>query len=237
SIHVASMKYISWSKLALEFLSIFIAVISAFALNNWNDNRRDRLAEDKILAEIQNGLQLDLKDIEGNTNSHQQSIKACRYFRRLVQGQSVSSDSLGIHYIMVVRDFTSIMNLSGYQSLKSKGLEIISNDSIRLQILALYDHWYQIIYKLEETAAEMQAFTTYFHGINEILKAYLQFDNLGNLVGIRQPLPLTPTEKNELLSYLWRIEINHLYKLQKYQTLTEQVNTLKAAIELHLQTE
>jgi heme O synthase-like polyprenyltransferase len=46
-------------KYAFEFLSIFIAVIAAFALNNWNDNRKDRIAESKILTEISNGLELD----------------------------------------------------------------------------------------------------------------------------------------------------------------------------------
>ena len=45
-------------KYTFEFLSIFIAVISAFALNNWNDNRRDRLAENKILTEIYNGRRM-----------------------------------------------------------------------------------------------------------------------------------------------------------------------------------
>lgn len=37
------MKKGNWKKYGIEFLSIFIAVIAAFALNNWNDNRRDRI--------------------------------------------------------------------------------------------------------------------------------------------------------------------------------------------------
>ena len=52
----------NWKKYTFEFLSIFIAVSSAFALNNWNDNRRDRNAERKILEEIYNGLEKDLDD-------------------------------------------------------------------------------------------------------------------------------------------------------------------------------
>lgn len=183
------------------------------------------------MAEINNGLSLDLQDIDGNTSSHRQSIKACRYFRSLLQNEPVKQDSLGFHYIMLVRDYTSIMNLSGYQSLKSKGLEIISNDSIRLQILALYDYWYQIMYKLEETAAEMQVFQTYFYPINDMLNPYFEWDELGNLIAIQHPVPLSEAEKKELLSYLWRIEINHLYKLQRYQSLMEEVESLQQAIE------
>lgn len=50
----------------LEFLSIFIAVVAAFSLNNWNDNRKSEFSEDKILKEISNGLEKDLSDIEAN---------------------------------------------------------------------------------------------------------------------------------------------------------------------------
>ena len=57
------MKNRSWKSYLLEFFSIFIAVISAFALNSWNENRRDYNAETKILSEISNGLQKDIKDI------------------------------------------------------------------------------------------------------------------------------------------------------------------------------
>ena len=54
------MKKRNWRKYSVEFLSIFTAVISAFALNNWNDNRKDQNAEQKILIEIKNGLEKDL---------------------------------------------------------------------------------------------------------------------------------------------------------------------------------
>ena len=60
------IKKAKWKKYSFEFLSIFVALISAFALNNWNDNRKDSLAESKILLEILNGLEKDKKDIELN---------------------------------------------------------------------------------------------------------------------------------------------------------------------------
>jgi len=38
------MEKTNWRKLSFDFLSMFIAVIAAFALNNWNENRRDNEA-------------------------------------------------------------------------------------------------------------------------------------------------------------------------------------------------
>ena len=42
----------NWGKYGIEFLSVFVAVISAFALTNWNDNRKDHNAEEKTLTKI-----------------------------------------------------------------------------------------------------------------------------------------------------------------------------------------
>lgn len=50
------IEFNNWTKYGFKFLSIFIAVISAFALNNWNENKRDAHSEHKILIEISNGL-------------------------------------------------------------------------------------------------------------------------------------------------------------------------------------
>ena len=49
-----------------EFLSVFIAVIAAFGLNNWSEYRRDTIAEEKILIEIRNGLKSDLEELKIN---------------------------------------------------------------------------------------------------------------------------------------------------------------------------
>jgi len=129
-----------WRKYAFEFLSIFIAVISAFALNNWQENRRDHRSEIKILAEIKNGLVKDIEDMELNARGHEFGLETCDYFKNFVSGTTVILDSFPINYFMLTRDFNSIQNISGYESLKSKGLEIIQNDSLRQKIISFYEY-------------------------------------------------------------------------------------------------
>lgn len=41
-------------KFGFEFLSIFIGVFAAFALDSWNETRKDKYVEIKILSEINN---------------------------------------------------------------------------------------------------------------------------------------------------------------------------------------
>jgi len=139
-----------WRNYTFEFLSIFIAVISAFALNNWNDNRRDELAETKILNEIVNGLNKDIEDIEINILGHEMGIQSNKFWRKIINQQSVSTDSLVPYYFNFSRDFIANQNTSGYENLKSRGLELIENDSLRTAIISLYEYDYQILKLFKE---------------------------------------------------------------------------------------
>lgn len=76
----------NWKKYAFEFLSIFVAVSSAFALNNWNDHRKDSKAENKILTEIMNGLVKDQLDANINLMGRKQGVVSCKFWRAIFNG-------------------------------------------------------------------------------------------------------------------------------------------------------
>jgi len=213
-----------------EFLSIFIAVISAFALNNWNDHRKDREAESKILSEINNGLSKDMEDARINMYGHRIGIYANRYFQRLINGQPVSTDSLATYYFNLCRDYVSIQNTSGYETLKSKGLEIIKRDSLRADIIALYEYDYNVLRKLEEEHYEMQFHQSSFKEINQFLAPHLQFDSLNKISGIVLPLELDESDQALLQSHFWRITSNRKFILEVYRGVEVKIEKLRGAI-------
>lgn len=220
----------SWKRYGFEFLSIFVAVISAFALNNWNENRKGRDAEDKILAEIYNGLRKDLSDIDMNILGHQAGNRATKYFRDLLRGDEVNKDSLLLYYFSLTRDFVSIQNTSGYETLKSRGFELIENDSLRSRIISLYEYDYNILRKLEEEYYEMQFQQNYFQEINRILSRNFVFDDKKRFVGIETPLRITADEERLLLSYLWKIKVNRDFVLGYYADMRNRVQKVRGDI-------
>jgi len=221
-------------KYAIEFLSIFIAVVSAFALNNWNDNRRDNNAETKILTEILNGLEKDLVDVKVNEAGHNQGLAACKYWRDIITDQPVNVDSLRQFYLNLTRDFVSIQNTSGYETLKSKGLELIKNDSLRSMIISLYEYDYKTLMKLEEEYNELQFQENYFYEINKLIAPYFIFNSMGNISGIEQPLKINKSERNILLSYLWKIQLNRRFILLSYSEVEVKINKISTAIKKEL---
>jgi len=229
------MKNRSWKSYLLEFLSIFIAVISAFALNSWNENRRDHNAETKILSEISNGLQKDIKDIQENMMGHEWGVDACNYFVRLVQGEIVGQDSVAQHFLRLTRDFISIQNRSGYETLKSKGLEVVEDDSLRFAIISLYEYDFSTLQELEEEYAEMQFYESHFSTLNTLLSPHFVFNKDGQLVSIDLPLQLTSSQKNDLLSRLFKIELNRTFILRFYSGIEEKVKKIKQMIQVRLQ--
>ena len=220
----------NWKKYGFEFLSIFIAVVSAFALNNWNENRRDAHSENKILTEISNGLKKDLEDIELNVGGHKIGISACNYFRKAFVGKNIETDSLMFYYSKLTRDFVSIQNTAGYETLKSKGLELINNDSLRLKIISLYEYDYTSLRKLEEEYTEMQFQENYFKEINEELAPNFKIDSNGNITGINLPIKIQENKRNKLLLYLWKIQSNRIFILQYYSEIEKKINEVRENI-------
>lgn len=217
-----------------EFLSIFIAVISAFALNNWNEDRRDRHAEHELLSEIRNGLIKDKIDMAINVFGHQEGLKACNFWQSLINNESVVQDSMFFRMLNLHRDFISIQNRAGYESLKSKGLELIRNDSLRVQIITFYEYDFATLKTLEENYEEMQFHRNYFDTFSSILGPYMRFGDNGQFIGVTTPLRISDAERNILLLSLWKIRANRHFALGYYQEVEKKTDQLIAQIGMEL---
>jgi hypothetical protein len=225
---------IAWQKYVFEFTSIFVGVSLAFALENWNEDRRLAESETKTLYEIKNGLLEDKSDLGENFIGHQNALKACDYFTNLVLGKNVDAQLFPDKYKNLIRDYISIQNRSAYESLKSRGLELVKNDSLRLNIISLYDFYYEIVEKAEENYSEMQFHKNYFLPINTILSKHFHFSKDGNFEGINLPLKISKKEKNEILSYLWMIRKNRNFGSLYYKIILEKLDLLILQIDKEL---
>ncbi|WP_407404276.1 DUF6090 family protein [Chryseobacterium sp.] len=213
-----------------EFALIFISVVLAFALTEWSSNQGDKVSQKTILREINNGLKSDLIDLQNNYNGHKISVSSINYFANWSKGSVKRNDSLALHYLALFRNYSPIINKTGYESMKSSGLKTITNDSLRFKIIELYDFNYKIIEKLEDGAPELQDFQNYFKPINDVIYPNLIFSNQGQIVDIKPSDNLTEKNRQELLSYFWRMKNNRVLKILRYKEVLNKLKLLEKSI-------
>lgn len=135
-----------WPEYLLEVLVITMGILAAFALNNWNDQRKLRNREIQMLINIQSGLKSDLGDLRDN-NQGQRSLRSSQLIvLDFLDGQVGYHDSLDWHFGHLYLYSTFLANEGAFETLNSIGQDIISNDSLLSEINDLYDaryDWYK----------------------------------------------------------------------------------------------
>ena len=230
------MKIKNWKRYLFEFLSIFLAVTFAFLLDRWNDNRKDSIAENRILEEIYNGLERDSLDIANDEKYFKIAFRGLNYFNEIIDGKTLQNDSLVVFYYLFARESIVVQNKSGYESLKSRGLETIKNDSLRSKIINLYEVDYELARKFNEEYSEYKFMENYFHKINDALATNFEYDSIHNIKGIKLPLEVDEKERRLLKSYLWKIRVGKQDRYRSSQYGKEKIGELRTAIKHYLET-
>ncbi|WP_298511863.1 hypothetical protein [uncultured Kordia sp.] len=224
----------NWKKYFFETLSMFIAVVSAFALSNWSQDRRDSNAEREILKAVVSALNNDLITIENNKLGNIFAKKSCVYLRDLINNKPVNQDSIQDYYNNVFADFSFTPNKTGYEGLTSKGLDIIKDDLLRVRITYYYNYYFDVLTKIEEQNEAVQAFKNYFFPINNVLANYMEFNDKGELIEIKQPIEISELDKKKIYSYLWQLESSREFKIMIYTQLETQLKVVQQHVKTTL---
>lgn len=126
-----------WKYAIREILLIVVGITIAFTLDNWNTNRKLRNTEIEILKELNETLKADLTDIDGNVRLYEKCNSGIGAILYAIDQDLPFHDSLIIHFSTLLINPMFFKNDGPYEVLKSKGFELISNESLRLNIIDL----------------------------------------------------------------------------------------------------
>ena len=121
-----------------EIILVVLGILIARQINNWNEARKQGKIESKILKEIQLDLLATQSEIKGDLESHQRALNSSIIFKDFLINSENYQDSILRHFLRSMNDRQTYPKTGGYEALKSKGLEIISNDTLRSSITAAY---------------------------------------------------------------------------------------------------
>lgn len=139
-----------WQTALGEIILIFIGITTAIWFNNWNEAQKAKDVELKTLREIRDAIREDMRDVEINMEGYKTRIEAFSAIENHLRKQAPLTDSF-LYNLPYLQSRTSFLSVIGpYETLKSRGLAIITNDSIRLKISHYYDLEYDKILTNEQ---------------------------------------------------------------------------------------
>jgi len=146
-----------WPEYLFEIIVLVIGIYGAFELATYGENRGRRRAEIEILKGCKTELMTDLVEINFNRNELRKSQTALNLILEVLENDGSYHDSLASHFIYTLLPMHFVHSTSSFETAKSRGLDIISNDEIRNKLIAVYDSQYDFFLKAEdEELAEVQ---------------------------------------------------------------------------------
>jgi hypothetical protein len=122
-----------------EIFLVVIGILIALQINNWNEEKKIRSYELKMLKELSNVIQKDESYFQSMVDRLHQKGEAVDKLLEFRETNQANLDSIG-KYFQVTRYETLFQYNSGpYGSIKSSGIEKISNDLIRTKMVDMYE--------------------------------------------------------------------------------------------------
>ena len=125
-----------------EIVLVVIGILIALQINNWNEKRKERAFELKMLAEVQKSLQSDIKDKQTVVNLYFKATQnSINELLKMKENPDYPRDSAMVHLQNVEHIGLFFPYSDGaFEAIKSSGLDKISNDEIRNNMVHLYSY-------------------------------------------------------------------------------------------------
>jgi hypothetical protein len=128
----------SWRSAIGELVLIIGGVTIALAASSWYDDRQERTDERLVLNQLARALEVDLEELssryEIQQNRHQNVTE-------LLQHLEAGGPNPPEVELSAVLGWVGVRtNSAPYEALKSRGFELISDESLRLQLIYYYEN-------------------------------------------------------------------------------------------------
>ena len=178
-----------------EIVLVVLGILIALSINNWNERLKDRAYEVRMLSELKVALDDDIAVFSRFEKLIKEWRKSVLYLTDAVNSsdpQNLNRDSI-LYHVDVLDGFGvyALSNTGPYESIKSSGLDKISNDVLRNKIakfygsdLASFDIWINEI--IRQTITEKfqlfeQLFDRKVMRIDDLIESELIIEDLSFL--------------------------------------------------------
>lgn len=233
-------------KYLIEILIITIGVIAAFALTKYGEGLNRAKDEKAILHQIYFELKDNLVDLENDFVVHRTGLISHLNILKSLDRKSPLPDSLIFDYYWMTRDEYIFANTSGYENLKSFGVNLIQDDSLRNLITLIYNHDFPRLTKGQTIHPDLYVYFSDFLKNNfranrdTSLRYTLKFNDSLQItyplevgLGMKQLIGYIPLDKAQLLkneAFYLLVSDALQYRMYKYTFYRNCINNVKKAM-------
>jgi hypothetical protein len=218
-----------------EIALVVIGILIALQINNWNEARKAQIREQHALEELLSDLDVSIASLNyilyEDENNIEDAIYSLNRVILFLEKDLPYVDSLGddLRNIHQYPDFD--FKSSGYESLLSMGMDIVSNNKLRSDIGRFYSF---IVPKLDKAYTEIR--DDFYNYILYFLREKFDVDLDGNRMGRVRPVDFETLKEdhNFLISLKVYLSVFDYYQGKVLETL-EEAKALKKQIGTYIQ--
>ena len=122
-----------------EILLIVVGILIALQINNWNEESKSRIEAHQLLRVLKTNTESNIRSLEQTNGVAESVIASIDIVIDNLTDTKVYHDSLRHHFL-----FSTFFPQSGwedgaYETLKGKGLDLISSNDLRDEIVGVYE--------------------------------------------------------------------------------------------------
>ena len=127
-----------------EIILVVIGILIALQINNWNEGRKERNLEKKLLLEYKTELDYNYKSLNFAINAMDKRADRCAILLKFIEEDLLYTDSLSYQYSVLSSSLgKSYISSSAFNAIEEKGFDIIKNDSLKNRITLLHTYHYE----------------------------------------------------------------------------------------------
>ena len=143
--------FFKYSRYAIgEIVLVVVGILIALQINNWNEDRKLKQFEYRILKDIVTSMERNFNQLDMCLSANKKAIISADLILKHLDENLPYNDSLDFHFSRAFEWCSPVFNNAGYESLKTYGTNLVTNDTIR-EDLGIYDSgWMETLAQRQE---------------------------------------------------------------------------------------
>jgi hypothetical protein len=122
-----------------EIFLVVVGILIAVSINNWNENRKKDKEEISLLVDIKKNLETMLVDFDIDIQSNAGDIVEYEKLAYYIENDLPYAYELDSVFGILTFWDSPFITATAYNTLQSKGLDIIKNETLKKDIIELYE--------------------------------------------------------------------------------------------------